>query len=193
MIELRPPLCCQHDLYPGCRRERELPIRRVARAAHRVAEPPYYHAPAAVCRLDGDPILRPDGTPNRQRRWHALCTVWWDISVHRDFTILAWRRIHSPAELRGQARSTGRFTQVRGLVPCAHCGRPLHPGEIEVDHIRELIDGGEHAFGNLQPLCHDGHVRKTTESLRRRLTDHRAARRAIEEALDPQMRLELPA
>jgi HNH endonuclease len=164
-------------MYPLCRTAVREGWRR--QATHRTAEPPYYHAPQGVCRLCGDPILRPEGSVNRNRRWHLLCTTWWDITVHRDCTIRAWRLIHSPKEQResvsgprgGKQPNYGVWTHValHGLVPCSRCGVGLHHGEIEVDHIVELIDGGEHAFGNLQPLCHDCHARKSAASRRARL------------------------
>ncbi len=36
---------------------------------------------------------------------------------------------------------------------CPKCTRKLHPGQWACDHIKALINGGEHRESNLQPLC----------------------------------------
>lgn len=38
--------------------------------AHRRVRIPFSGAPAGTCRWCGDPILHPDGRPDRRRRWH---------------------------------------------------------------------------------------------------------------------------
>lgn len=36
---------------------------------------------------------------------------------------------------------------------CPQCARQLRAGHIAFDHIKALINGGEHRESNLQPLC----------------------------------------
>jgi hypothetical protein len=43
---------------------------------------------------------------------------------------------------------------------CARCGKPL-PACYEVDHIKELQDGGSNEVSNLQAMCRDCHGAKT--------------------------------
>jgi 5-methylcytosine-specific restriction enzyme A len=45
---------------------------------------------------------------------------------------------------------------------CAGCDRKLYPGDRwEADHIKALINGGQHRENNLQPLCEFCHPEKT--------------------------------
>lgn len=82
------------------------------------------------------------------------------------------------------------FARLRDKEICAHCGidcakayrdwknlqpygyKPegmtygewlnARPPEIEYDHIKELSEGGLTILANIQSLCHDCHVKKTT-------------------------------
>jgi hypothetical protein len=43
---------------------------------------------------------------------------------------------------------------------CAYCGRGIDEVELEVDHIRPVVQGGSNAASNLQTLCVDCNRRK---------------------------------
>jgi hypothetical protein len=43
---------------------------------------------------------------------------------------------------------------------CVKCGSVVN---LEVDHIQEIIDGGDNSISNLQTLCHICHLEKTIE------------------------------
>lgn len=52
--------------------------------------------------------------------------------------------------------------RVFGKGVCVDCGRKLRPGHWACDHIKALVNGGEHRETNLQPLCSSPcHWRKT--------------------------------
>ncbi len=49
---------------------------------------------------------------------------------------------------------------------CGKCTRLLEPGKFEYDHIKALINGGEHREFNIWPLCESPcHSGKTKEDL----------------------------
>lgn len=49
---------------------------------------------------------------------------------------------------------------------CAKCTRLLEPGKFQYDHIKALINGGEHRESNLHPLCTTPcHSGKTVEDV----------------------------
>lgn len=48
---------------------------------------------------------------------------------------------------------------------CKKCGSPEY---LEVDHIIEVIDGGENTLENLQTLCKDCHLKKTKKEIKKR-------------------------
>lgn len=51
---------------------------------------------------------------------------------------------------------------------CDGCGEETPVENIEVDHILELVDGGDHSIDNLQCLCAPCHRSKTKEHAKRR-------------------------
>lgn len=52
------------------------------------------------------------------------------------------------------------FIRERDFGICRFCGEPAN----EVDHIREVADGGDNRPSNLQLLCDDHHKEKTRKS-----------------------------
>lgn len=66
---------------------------------------------------------------------------------------------------------------------CAGCDEPLKAG-WQIDHIKEIADGGEHAPRNWQPLCAQSqngcHVGKTAAYLTRKAKADRIRKREVE-------------
>lgn len=48
---------------------------------------------------------------------------------------------------------------------CVSCGAREH---LEIDHIKEIIDGGDNILENLQTLCHTCHRNKTNSEIKKR-------------------------
>lgn len=57
-----------------------------------------------------------------------------------------------PIWIRNEVRKRDRWR-------CVACGRA---GRLEVDHIDPVANGGNDSFSNLQSLCRDCHIEKTS-------------------------------
>ena len=62
---------------------------------------------------------------------------------------------------RAVARKHRWMIAYRQHYVCAKCNLLLHPLGFDIDHVRELRDGGEDALDNLQALCATCHAKKT--------------------------------
>jgi hypothetical protein len=81
-----------------------------------------------------------------------------------------------------------------GVMKCSDCQRSVHnqvgknkrgegidSGRAEVDHNKELADGGTADASNGQILCHDCHKKKTIEFRRKRAEDRKANEHRIDD------------
>lgn len=84
------------------------------------------------------------------------------------------RRRQAAIGAGAQRRARGMLN-VAARVCCARCCEWFAPEDIEVDHIRAIVDGGEDTDTNVQFLCIACHRHKTTDENARR----RAARRSM--------------
>jgi 5-methylcytosine-specific restriction endonuclease McrA len=114
-------------------------------------------APQGTCRLCAAPILASDGTVNRRRRWHQLCSDYYTLVTHLEYAL-------------------GVFRRLDGRLRCYACGYTRHEGScrvgehrrFELDHIVPLRDGGSHGLDNMQPLCVPCHREKTAREAKER-------------------------
>ena len=81
------------------------------------------------------------------------------VRARRKRRAVTARLYDAAARLRGLIREAG-------YVRCAHCGRRLPAGAVEVDHIRPLSDGGQDVRANVQILCRSCHRTKTARGRR---------------------------
>jgi HNH endonuclease len=147
-------------------------------------------APRGTCRLCAVPILAADGTVNRRRRWHQLCSDYYTIVTHSEFALGVFRRLDGRLRCyacgytrhEGSCRWKGEPEQLSGGVyryshswltrgPCV-VGE--HRG-FELDHIVPLRDGGSHGLDNMQPLCVPCHREKTAREATERAYRRRLA------------------
>lgn len=93
-------------------------------------------------------------------------------------SVLEWIGPHDDARipprvrLRVLDRQDGR---------CAECARKLGvAGErIEIDHVRALVNGGEHRESNLQALCAPCHGAKTRADVAEKAATNRKRSKAL--------------
>jgi 5-methylcytosine-specific restriction endonuclease McrA len=107
----------------------------------------------SLCRGCGEPVRKSDGSPDRRRRWHAVCAH--DYLLTRDpmyVRYVVWRRD------RGLCASCGRDCNPR---PDYEARRHAVTGNWEADHVQPLIAGGGFDLSNLQTLCTACHRSKT--------------------------------
>jgi HNH endonuclease len=144
-------------------------------------------APQGMCRLCAAPILSADGTVNRRRRWHQLCSDYYTIVTHSEFALGVFRRLDGRLRCYacGYTRHEGSCRWEGEPEQLADAGRrsgdhdgPCIVGEhraFEIDHIVPLRDGGAHGFTNMQPLCVPCHREKTAHEATERAYRRRLA------------------
>lgn len=78
--------------------------------------------------------------------------------------------LHQPKQNWGRGRGGRPWRRLRDIIlardlyTCQHCGKV--GGRLELDHIKNIADGGTDDPNNLQILCNQCHAKKTqTESL----------------------------
>ena len=62
---------------------------------------------------------------------------------------------------------------IKQQCKCNHCGNILRKGSIDVDHIKELADGGSNDIDNFQLLCCNCHSIKTRKRQSARAKERR--------------------
>jgi 5-methylcytosine-specific restriction endonuclease McrA len=62
---------------------------------------------------------------------------------------------------------------------CAWCGYPIYTGDLEVDHILALINGGENRESNLHPLHRGCHKAKTAADVEVKARIYRKRKRHL--------------
>lgn len=66
-----------------------------------------------------------------------------------------------PSGKRAVARKHRWMIAYRQHYVCAKCNLLLHPLGFDIDHVKELRDGGKDVLDNLQALCATCHAKKT--------------------------------
>ncbi|MGO1048790.1 HNH endonuclease [Crossiella sp. CA198] len=61
---------------------------------------------------------------------------------------------------------------------CEGCGGGHPANQLQVDHIRPLVDGGTDTDPNVRPLCRACHTQATSAQARARAVQRRAGRRS---------------
>lgn len=75
----------------------------------------------------------------------------------------------SPIPERVKLRVFERFGGI-----CPMCTRKLQPGKWDCDHIRALVNGGQHREYNLRPLCKvPCHANKTRADVAEKARSHK--------------------
>ncbi|HYD97964.1 MAG TPA: hypothetical protein VEH84_01150 [Alphaproteobacteria bacterium] len=170
------------------------------RAAHRLPPLPHWQAERGRCRWCGEPVLRPDGQPNRRRLWHDPCLA--------AYKLAAWPKEQRRALLkRDRGRCAGCGADCRPSVPEPRPGRrvtapePLTGGRIpytklrwgkrpllpwHADHVVPLFSVDPAApdalrywtLENLQTLCETCHKAKCAAEAAGRAGARRAGRQS---------------
>ena len=98
-----------------------------------------------------------------------LMAVLSDVSARSDVSRLWLMDIKKRLASSKRRYSTSHRIEVayKSLYKCNMCG-VLLPPTFEVDHIVELHEGGEDAYGNLQALCPNCHAEKTRANVLKR-------------------------
>lgn len=135
-------------------------------------------APRATCRWCGDPIVRPDGQPDRRRNYHHGPARGEPDCAHESDRSRTWDpriALERMAEIAGEP------------LRCADCGVELDGDPAvwshvswDADHEIPLEDGGEHSLENLRARCCPCHKAKTA-----REATARAAARATPYGVAP--------
>ena len=128
---------------------------------HRKAPlPEHFHtAPKGTCRVCNQPVigLTKTGKPSKSR-WHQECL--------KEYKLIHWVSV------------TRRAVWSRDKGKCANCGKICKRNQWDMDHVKPLIESqGDIAYWqlpNLQTLCSDCHIEKTSKenserALRKRL------------------------
>lgn len=132
---------------------------------HRIPpKPPYFDNPApGQCKWCGLDITKPDGTLNKRSHWHPSCV--------EEYKILFWPKVTRMAVYR------------RDKAICAGCGCHCSRAMWHMDHIRPLIEAhGNLDFwrlSNLQTLCEDCHIKKTSQEATERAKIRREKKKKI--------------
>lgn len=150
-------------------------------------EIPYSDAAWGTCRWCGDVILRPDGTQNLRRRWHATCQKDYSFLAHsgvaRGWLAGTERGVcqgcgFEGGRLNGELRRQGWNYGYRAWTPCAkelkRIGFNPMQSLWDMDHVVPLRDGGGRGKEWLWTLCQLCHKKKTSRenSLRAQAEDY---------------------
>lgn len=153
----------------------------------RVGTPIPHRGTPGSCRWCGDPILRPDGQPDRRRTWHPDCVTAYQLAAGWPDVIrrIAWRQDQGVCRacghdlLAARLRVVGqamwrRIRLLEGVPSIPHwwvpevrdsgsCRGVTFPPctRWHADHRVPLADGGTHDAPNLQVLCVPCHKAKT--------------------------------
>jgi 5-methylcytosine-specific restriction protein A len=145
---------------------------------------PHSAAPRGVCRWCGLPILRPDGRPDRRRRWHPACVETYKLCWPGHARVRVKERDHGICAGCGLDTVTRRLRRSRPITPgpddpryagpyCRAVWSERHAWEL--DHIVALADGGTHELANMQTLCRPCHRDKTAREAGQRAQRRRGA------------------
>lgn len=142
---------------------------------HRVPpKPPWYNKVSrGTCRWCNEPIVLPDGSPDRRRHWHPWCVRQYQWIFFPQVTA---RIIFERDE--GICRACGKLLARRCRLTRSerHPYRHVPSEPFEVDHIIPLVDHpgdpedpwAAWRFANLQLLCVPCHKAKTAREARER-------------------------
>lgn len=64
------------------------------------------------------------------------------------------------------------IAMIQSADECVYCSKPLEPGEVTIDHVKSLKQGGANEYSNLLPCCKSCNSRKGDKPIYEFLNEH---------------------